>query len=433
MKFNQGGTTSSVGPQINDKYWDRVAVTEARKKKVFSQMGKKLTQKKHYGDTITKYVKLPIIHKENVNDEGIDANGMVMATNKWYAYKADGTVVDAAGYATKNDALTNMPAGGSIKSGEGNFYGGSKDIRVQDGSWPLLNEEGGRLNRVGYTRKEISAKINEYGFFMDYTKRSLDMDTEAKLYTDLVMEVGEAMGEMREAMIRNSLLGQAANNATCSNDAAAIDQIGADDLVGLKDLRLMDKALTDARCPMNTKLISGSTKFGTTTVAAARYVYVPYNFVSTLEDMVVDNGGLKKEVWSPVEDYAAGGAVADGEVGKIGKFRFIAVNDMPIYEAQGADATDGTDDTDAANRYTSTASDGNAHYDVYPMLFVGSESFAVVGFEGDTAKVQISKPEPIAKIDPHGKLGSIAIDWYFGMMYLKPEWIRVLYTAAKLG
>jgi N4-gp56 family major capsid protein len=433
MNFGQGGQTgSSVGPQINDKYYDRVAVTEAKKKKIFSQLGTKITQPKHYGDTIVKYHKLPILHPENINDQGIDANGMTMVPGKWYSYNADGSLKGT--HNSKKDAVANADssAGEFIKSGEGNFYGGSKDILVQDGAWPVLNEEGGRLNRVGYKRKEISAKVKEYGFFMDYTKKSLDMDTEEKLFTELSAQVGETMGDLREMMIRNSLLAKGAENATYAGDATSMGEVGAGDLISIKDLRLMDKALTDSRCPLDTKIIDGSTKFGTSTVSAARYVYVPYNLVTTLEDMTITVGGNTKEVWVPVEQYAAAGKIADGEVGKIGKFRFIAVNDMPIYEAQGADATDSSDDDDASNRYKTVAGDGKEHYDVYPLLFVGSESFAVVGFEGDVAKVQIAKPEPIAKIDPHGKVGSIAIDWYFGMMYLRPEWIRVIYTASKI-
>lgn len=42
--FNEGGyasaaTNSSMGQQINDKYWSRAAVIEAKRMKTFSQMG----------------------------------------------------------------------------------------------------------------------------------------------------------------------------------------------------------------------------------------------------------------------------------------------------------------------------------------------------------------------------------------------------------
>ena len=56
QSFNQGVTTSDVDVnnaqvasqadsyQIHDKHWSRRSVIEAKKKKVFSQMGDKLTQ-----------------------------------------------------------------------------------------------------------------------------------------------------------------------------------------------------------------------------------------------------------------------------------------------------------------------------------------------------------------------------------------------------
>ena len=49
MKFNKGGSganQSTIGVQFNDKFWSKGAVTEAKKKKTFSQMGDKLTQPK---------------------------------------------------------------------------------------------------------------------------------------------------------------------------------------------------------------------------------------------------------------------------------------------------------------------------------------------------------------------------------------------------
>jgi hypothetical protein len=49
MKYNEGGyptspNNSTIGRQINDKFWSRAAVTEAKKVKTFSQLGDKETQ-----------------------------------------------------------------------------------------------------------------------------------------------------------------------------------------------------------------------------------------------------------------------------------------------------------------------------------------------------------------------------------------------------
>jgi len=49
QKFNEGGyapspDNSTIGQQINDKFWSKAAVIEAKKVKTFSQLGDKLTQ-----------------------------------------------------------------------------------------------------------------------------------------------------------------------------------------------------------------------------------------------------------------------------------------------------------------------------------------------------------------------------------------------------
>jgi len=432
-KFNSGGyeaspTNSSIGRQINDKMWSRKAVIEAKRIKTFSQLGSKLTQKKHYGDKIVKYHDLPILDDRNINNEGIDANGVKLLVNVWYAYDANGdrivTNADAdnnTGYSTLEKAKTEAGTSGSIKSGNGNFYGTSKDLSVQNGAFPNLSEEGGWNNRVGMKRLIIEAQIEEYGFFQEFTKKSLEMDTENSLKERYVTEMAEAQATMREAQIRNGLIGKAEQNRVFAGDAAAIDEVGAGDILTFTSLRRMERSLTDARAPKSTRIITGQAKFDTKVVGKARYVYVPTEALPTLEDME----HMGKSVWVPVEHYAGAGTTADGEIGKIGQFRFIEVEDMPNYSGQGADATDGVDDV--GSRHTSLGADGKERYDVFPILFVGNDSFATVGFEGDSAKVMTSMPGEITKgYDAFGNTGVVSISWYFGMMFLHPEWIRMI-------
>ena len=81
MKFNQGGydpATSDLGAQINDKFWSKVSIKEARKKRFFSQLGDKLTQPKNYGDKMVKYHELPIIHELNKNNQGIVIQALLL-------------------------------------------------------------------------------------------------------------------------------------------------------------------------------------------------------------------------------------------------------------------------------------------------------------------------------------------------------------------
>jgi N4-gp56 family major capsid protein len=435
--FNKGGytvspTNSTIGVQINDKFWSRAAVTEAKKSKTFSQLGDKLTQPKGFGDTIVKYHEIPILDDRNINDQGIDANGVKVIPGVWYAYAPDGTRVTTGanadggtGFLTREQALTAANAvGGRIASGNGNLFGSSKDILVQNGAFPLLTEEGGAINKVGMKRHLIEAKVEEFGFAMTFTKKSLDMDTERGLLARYSREIGIAQGDIREAQIRNSLIGASEQNRVFAGTATSLATVTEADTLTFADLRLMDKALKDARCPKSTKLIDGSTKYGTTTVGKARYVYVGQEALPTLEDMT-HNG---KNVWQPVEDYAAAGTIAADEIGRISAFRFIEVEQMPHYAGQGASAA-----TSTGIVYESLGADGTNHYDVFPVLFVGSGSFATVGFEGDVARVTTVMPKADAYNDYFGKRGAVSISWYYGIMFLQPSWIRQIACAMTIA
>ena len=428
IKFNTGGfnpATSSIGAQINDKFWSKVAIKEARKKRVFSQLGDKLVQPKNYGDKLVKYHELPIIHALNVNDQAIDANGVKLVKNKWYAYDNAGAMTgNTNGYATKELAKAAAGATGSIKSGNGNLYGGDTDFAVIKGSFPALSEEGGKVNAVGMKRLILEATVSEFGFHIPFTKKALEMDTETGLLARMSKEVGEAQGEIREKQIAVGLLSASELNRVYAGDASTIAEMGAGDVVSFQDIRGMEQSLKLARSPKQTKMIDGSTKIGTVVVGAGYAAYVPQELYPVLEDM--EHAGVR--VWKPVESYAAAGTIMEGEIGKISATRFIEVEEMPKYAGAGASTKDAIDDAGFDNMYTS-----GDKYDVFPILYVGSDSFGTIGFEGDVARVNTVMPTADAHNDVFGKKGAVAISWYFGMLIYRPERIRQILTTAKLS
>lgn len=136
--------------------------------------------------------------------------------------------------------------------------------------------------------------------------------------------------------------------------------------------------------PKQTTIIDGSTNFGTTVVGAGYTAFVGQELYPTLEDM--EYNGIN--VWKPVESYAAAGTIMEHEIGKIHNTQAIEVMKPGKYDGAGALSTDATNDTDAANRYQT-----NNHYDVFPILYVGTDSFGTVGFEGDVARVNTIMPK----------------------------------------
>jgi N4-gp56 family major capsid protein len=438
QKYNQGGLdtpTSSAGAQLNDYAFSRFAVLEAAKKKVFSQLGAQRKQHKGFGKTIKKYREYPILHDANINDQGVDANGVKMVPGKWYAYDASGARIGEYDTLAEAKAAPNQVR---VWKGDGNLYGSSRDFNVQTGAFPVLGEEGGNVNLVGTSRDIVTAKIQRYGFALKYTKAAMDFDTDRNLLMKEIQKVAEAYGDIREAQIRNGLITAGLTNAVYAGSATSMDTVDETCRVEFSDLRQLKLSLDAARCPVDTNMITGSTKIGTTTIKAARYIYVPQEVIPTLEDMT-HNG---KVVWQDVAEYADGGNVSnsiaesatnvgEGEVGRIGSFRFITVFDMPVFRGAGADATDGADnDGDGLEDSSAGFYVTDGKYDVFPMLVVGSDSFETYSLEGDVAKVKHGAPRVDPVNDPHGDIGSIAFAWYFGLMINTPEHLRVLLTSA---
>ena len=104
------GQQSTVGTQLQDFYYARKALTEIAHEQFFTPLASTTDMPMHYGKRIIRYVYVPLLDDRNVNDEGLDAQGV--------------TTVN------------------------GNLYGSSRDVGKIIGKMPVLSESGGRVNRV---------------------------------------------------------------------------------------------------------------------------------------------------------------------------------------------------------------------------------------------------------------------------------------------
>ncbi len=135
---------------------------------------------------------------------------------------------------------------------------------------------------------------------------------------------------------------------------------------------------------------------------------------------------FNNQAFIPVHKYAAGGSVANGEIGKIGGFTVIVVPEMMHWAAAGGSVT-----TNPGYRET------GGKYDVFPMLVVGDKSFTTIGFQTDGKSVKFKifhkKPgeETADRNDPYGETGFMSIKWYYSTMILRPERIALVKTVAK--
>lgn len=430
-----GGNPSSVGNQFNDFYYAKKALIEARKKQFFGQLANVTSMPKHFGKKIKKYHYLPLLDDGNVNSEGIDAAGVSLVANTWSAFDASGDPVTGGTgwtapsgsvggyYDTKANALTAAGAGGRAVRNGGNLYGSSKDIGTIVGKMPTLSETGGRVNRVGFKRKEIEGTIEKFGFFDEYTQESMDFDTDAELMMHINREMVNGAMEMTEDALQIDLINSAgvlkySGGATQDSDMDETCKVTYGDLMRLA----ID--LVNNRTPKQTKMITGTRLIDTKVIPGAFVMYIGSEVIPVLEAM---KDLHNERAFRPVEEYAAGGTVLLGEIGKIGHFRFVLVPEMVHWEGAGAPL--GGD--------TSHYSD-DVRFSIFPMLVVGEGSFSTIGFQtdGKTVKFKITHKKPgketADRTDPYGETGFMSIKWYYGFFLERPERLALQKTTALL-
>lgn len=417
-----GGSPSTVGSQIRQDHYLKQALIEARREQYFMPLADVTAMPKNMGKKLRKYHYLPLLDDENINDQGLDASGAVLVTGEYSAWNADG-VLQGTSYTTETAAWTAAGVGGSISANGGNLYGSSKDVGAITGKLPALSETGGRVNRVGFKRKEVEGTIEKFGFFDEYTQESLDFDTDADLYQHINREMINGATEITEDALQIDLL-NSAGVVRYAGDATATVEVDAADEVTYADLLRLSITLDDNRTPKQTKVITGTRMVDTKTISGGRVLYCGSELQPLIEAMTDLHSN---PAFVPVHQYAAGSTTLNGEIGSVGYFRIVVVPEMQRWEGKGADAALNT-----------THYKTNDRFDVFPMLVVGDGSFSTIGFQtdGKTVKFKIMNKKPgmetADRTDPYGELGFMSIKWYYGFLLLRPERLAVVKTAAPM-
>ena len=391
------GSKSSIdsanSDQMNTFFWLRKSLTTARKEQFFMPLATAINMPKHYGKTIKVYEYIPLLDDRNVNSQGIDASGATIAN--------------------------------------GNLYGSSKDIGTIQGKLPSLTENGGRVNRVGFTRIEREGSIHKFGFFFEFTQESLNFDSDDSLKEHLSRELLNGATQLTEAALQIDLVlnagvviypGAATSNATMTAEGATPS------LVTYKNLIKMDQLLTDNRTPKHTTIITGSRLIDTKVIPACRIAYVGSELAYHLTTMKDPFGN---KAFIEIQHYGDAGTILNGEIGCIGSTRFVQVPEMLKWAGEGA--TVGTNPG-----YYSTTVGGDEKYDVFPMLYVGDDSFSTIGFQtdGKTLKFDILTKMPgretADRNDPYGETGFSSIKWYYGILIKRPERLGLIKTVAPM-
>lgn len=403
-----GGTASTIdgaggSSQLQTFMYLKKAIITARKEQYFMPLASTTNMPKNYGKTIKMYEYIPLLDDRNVNSQGIDANGVTI-------------------------------------TGSGNLYGSSRDVGTITSKLPVLGENGGRVNRVGFTRITREGSFHKFGFFFEFNQESMDFDSDDTLMDHLSTETMNGAMQLTEAVLQRDLLaaagtilysGAAVSQATITGEVVA--QNGATpaipaSMVTYANLQRLDQILTDNRTPTSTTIITGSRLIDTKVIGSTRMMFVGSELVPYLK-RIADPFGNKAFI--EIQHYADAGTIMNGEVGAIDKFRFIQVPEMLHYAGAGAAVTSNPG-------YRATTVGGTQHYDVYPMLVIGDDSFTTIGFQTDGKSLKFNiltkmpGRETATADEPYGETGFTSIKWYYGILIKRPERIALIYTVAPL-
>lgn len=482
MQYNTGGNTSSVNlggtvngvvqqGQLNPQYYQKQALIEARKEQYFTQLADAVAMPKNFGKKIKRYVYLPLLDDANINDQGIDAAGVTITSTQYYVtFPEVVTIADASAAAavvtindninttalgaeavatagaagsggpgrtlitmtkrvvrylnsTKSAAVQALNQGVVVQQGSGNLYGSSKDIGTIAGKMPVLSENGGRVNRVGFKRKEIEGTLEKFGFFDDYTQETLDFDTDAELEQHINRELLNGASEMTEDKLQIDLI-NGAGVRKFAGAATTIQSVTSTDVVSYGDLMRLSIDLDNNRTPKQTTMFTGTRMIDTKTIPGARALYIGSELLPLFKAM---KDLHNNPAFVSIEKYAAGGNTMIGEVGAVDQWRLIVVPHMMKWAGAGADATANTTHYKTNNRF-----------DVFPLLCIGEGSFTTISFQTDGKDVKFvithkaPGKETADRTDPYGESGFMSIKWYYGFMVLRGERLALLRTAAPM-
>lgn len=403
---------SSIGEQIRLDVFIRQAMEELAKERVFTQMSGVYNLPLHSGKKIKKFHYLPVLDDRNVNSQGIDAEGKV---------------------------------GSAGNNKNGNFYGGSKDVKTIQGKLPSLTEVGGRVNRIGFTRTTLEGTVSRLGFFYEFTKESLDFDSDPMLIKHMGREALRGAYEIQEDMIAIELINGAGikifGGSATSLSTMTAENVGQESVVTYEQLQRLAVTLKENRAPNRIKASTGTRIIDSKIVGAGYVLYCGYPMENMFRNM---KNSDNEKVFIPVEKYAAGTTTLNGEIGTVGSFRIVVAPEMPEYIGAGAEDV-GKDNTmyrksagSTDNGYGNTTA-SNDYYDVFPMLVVASEAFTCLGFQADMGGkgnfkmiTKLPGTETADRMDPYGQSGFTSIQWTHGMLIERPEWIAVLHSVAKI-
>lgn len=246
------------------------------------------------------------------------------------------------------------------------------------------------------TKTDVSVTLVQYGDFVELSDVIMDHHEDPVLKETMGI-IGEQAAQMLET-VRYGVI-KAGTNYLYANGAAR-NEVNTTISTDLQ--RRATRLLRRQNANVFTSVVRSTPSYGTVSVAPAFVALAHTDCESVIRNMT----GFK-----PVEDYGNYGVIYEGEIGKVDNVRYVLSTVItPFADAGGAKGT--------------MISTTGTSADVYPVIYIARDAFAVTPFKGTNAVTpMVLNPNQPRGGDPLGQRGSVGWKATHGAVILNDAWM----------
>jgi len=260
------------------------------------------------------------------------------------------------------------------------------------------------------TFTDVIATLEQYGDSVKLTDVIQDTHEDDVLMESMEL-AGEQAAETIEVLRINVLKG--GSNVAYANGVTSRAAVASPATRG--DLRLIYRSFRKNKARQISKVVKASAMVSTEPVAAAY-------FMMGSTDCDADLRGLTGFV--PAEQYSNSGMMFEGEIGKMENVRVILT---ALFEPWLSAATSAA----GQSTYLTNGTTGTGSADVYPLITVARDGYAIVPLQGTNAVTpMVLNPGTPSKSDQLGQVGFVSWKTWQTAAILNQNWVNRLEVAA---
>ena len=257
--------------------------------------------------------------------------------------------------------------------------------------------------------EDVEANLDQYGDWVPLTDVIADTHEDPVL-KEMMGITGEQAAETIECVRVDVLKG--GSNAYYANGVASRSLVTSP--ATRNDLRKVFRDFQKNKAKMITRIIGATAKVSTEPVSAGFFAMGHTDLLADLKNI---------SGWTPVAQYSDHMKALPGEVGAVEEIRFILT---PLFEPWSAAGVAGTTYLSGGAKVS-----GSTACDVYPLIIVGRDAYAIVPLAGKNAvEIGVQNPGKKTDSDPLGQRGFVSWKTWQAAAILNNLWIARLEVAA---